>query len=643
MSVESIEKARQRARELQGQVRMEEAGGLDLTALPPRMPVINGAGPGDWLAEPSGLPPHCPVTPLGYDDNSVWYLSARGTVTQLKAMCGKGDIALLFAPCGNYPVWAWPRWEGRKGQKKEVRGNFDADEARKCLFHAAALAGPWDPLQSLRGRGAWMSDGETPHLVLHLGDRLLLPDGVRPPGIYGSHVYPGRPALAGPALPGTRAADRQAAAQRILAMLETWNWKRGRLDAQLMMGWLACAFIGGALRWRPYIFVAGDKGKGKSHLLDIVTAVLGGEGNVLRSEDATEPGIAQSLGYDSVPVILDELENEAEGSKAQNIIRMARRSASGSQRIRGGQDHRASSFIVRSCFLFAAINMPTLDTQDMSRIAMLSLGALKDRKGNPERPELDEAARLGPLLFAQVLDWCAAALAPDGGLKFDRVLRLMRDVLMREGGHDDRGADTFGFLMAGYWAALHRKMPSIGEAKALCQPLAVDRLAEYEAIEAQWRRCWNHLLGEQPRALERAAQTSVGAILRAWRAWDGSDPDSEGIDTAAARRALARVGLGLKIPRDHGLGSHYEAASLFVPISDPALSKLFENTRWKASSRECAGAWTAALREGPEDLIWPDRLSLGRTQKRGTCIRIAPLVGYPRLSDQWDADKDGEG
>jgi len=609
-------------------------------------PVLFGVEAGGWGGG-LRMPPHSPVVALGTDESGAYFLSARGTITKLPSKAGKGDIDFLFAPFGNYPVWAWPRWtKGKKGEKY-VQGNYNAEEARMALFAAAADAGPWDPIEQVRGRGAWLvpdASGGPPELVLHLGDRIERPDGEVMPGVIDDHVYPGRPRIPGPvpaSTPGLQGGS-DGPGQALFSMLTTWNWARNEkvcngipVDAALMMGWIACAFIGGSLRWRPFVFVTGDQGAGKSFLLEFVEAVLG-DGGLLKSEDATEAGIAQTLGFDALPVLLDEMENEADGRKAQNIVKMARRAASGSQRIRGGQDHTAASFLIRSCFLFAAINMPTMGPQDMARMAMLSLREIKGKRSGP-KPDLVRAAALGRALHRRIVDWCSQA-------RFHDVLETFRSRLISEGGHNDRGADTFGFLLTGYWCALHDDLPAIEDVDELIGSLHRDQLAEYEAIMPEWRSCFNHMMAKQPRALERQSCSSVGAILREFRAEPSlgeAEGPHDGIDAGQARRLLEKVGLTLKWEK--GQGRFYGNARLFVPLSDPATAQLFDRTKWGAQSDENPGGWCAALRGGPEEFVVAnDKARIGRIVRRGVSLKIAPLIGYQYGDDNWTQDEDGE-
>lgn len=604
------------------------ASDRDLRAISPHNPVFQGTGAGAWRGDPmlmreDGLPDGCPVEPLGHDEEFDYFLSARRTIARVRANAGKGDVERLFSPYGEYIVWAWPRVE-KNGQ---VKGNFAADEARRDLFKAASMAGPFDPQKRLRGRGAWRDDG-TGDLVLHLGTRLLTPHGVRDCGIYEGRAYPVGPELPQPA-PQSAIRGEDLPGKDMLNHLRTWNWQRKDVDARLMLGWIACAYVGGALDWRPYVFATGDAGAGKSTLVGFLVAALGGEDALLKPEDATEAGVAQTLGVDSVPVLLDEAENEADDKRADKLVKLARRAASGNQRLRGGADGKSTLSVIRSCFMFAAINMPSMGDQDMSRMAMLTMRPIPPGKRRIKPWNTAEVFELGRAVHRQVIDWFKFD-PKHASTGFDRVLDAFRTGLIEEAGHNDRGADTFGYLLAGFWCATEMREPDPEDISELVAPLHRDTLAELENVKPGWKKCFDFLMDTPAKALERQKNKSVRAILSDFR--HGRDPDPEEkwdmpAGDVLANRQLDLVGLRLKWrkgdPRD------FKHARLFVPNGNPKLAPLFDRTDWAASNASAPGSWMNALRGGPDQLVEAGK----HGDQRGTLIRIAEVLA-PSSEDE---------
>jgi len=167
--------------------------------------------------------------------------------------------------------------------------------------------------------------------------------------------------------------QEESPAQRILDDLQTWHWARPFLDPVLMLGWIATALMGGALRAQPIIFTTGGAGVGKSTLHELIKHTLNGA--VMSTVDTSAAGIYQQIKQDSLPIMVDELESKAGGTRAQSVIELARVAYTGGEIFRGGQDHEGTSFTMRSSFFFSAINPPPMQTQDKTRMAVMKMGA----------------------------------------------------------------------------------------------------------------------------------------------------------------------------------------------------------------------------------------------------------------------------
>ena len=156
--------------------------------------------PGKWLDyadRQTGLPPMCPVIPLGKNEDVYFFLNTLGAIECFKASSsGKGPIGSIFAGRSRYLEWAWPRFgKAAKGMPPPVTG-WDADDARQALQDACAFVGVFDDGDRVRGRGAWQDvDGG---LIYHAGDRVLFRGRWLPPGRHGEWVFPARPPMPRP-------------------------------------------------------------------------------------------------------------------------------------------------------------------------------------------------------------------------------------------------------------------------------------------------------------------------------------------------------------------------------------------------------------------------------------------------------------
>ena len=555
---------------------------------------LMGIPPSGWDPdqEEFGLPPHCPVRPLGRDGDEFFFLNASGGVSTLSpSASGKAYIDALFAGHWMYLVWAWGRVTyTNKGPIYQP--NYDAEKARVALFNAATFKGPWNMVDNVRGRGAWK--GDAGELVLHVGNQLMvkLMDAgavdlvVEPCGERKGKLYPMRPPTPRPA-EAEQPAGIESAGREALRLLKSWNWSRGELDAKLMLGWILAAMIGGALDWRATVFVTGDKATGKSTLQKVVAALLGDA--LIGAVETTAAGIYQILKNDSLPVAVDELEADSDMRKAKAVIELARVASSGGRMLRGGQDHHGRQFDLRSPFFFSSINAPSLQPQDRSRMALLELKTLNRMVSGPSL-DLGELRQMGTQLLRRVCDWWP---------RLDQLLLAFRRALMDEttGRHDGRGADTFGTLAAFAHIALSDDMPTEDELRQWARDLDARDLAEFESATPNWKLCLRHLLQAQPDSYRTYRHRSVGALLAAWKeATDKREADDEA-NIANLPRRLGNVGLGIVFSK--GKKGSWDGSWLFVPNDHNQLNAIFQDTKWQGL-RGSAGVWTGALRQAPQ-------------------------------------------
>jgi hypothetical protein len=85
-----------------------------------------------------------------------------------------------------------------------------------------------------------------------------------------------------------------------------WGWKRD-VDADIFLGWVAAAILGGFPAWRSHLYVYGSRGSGKSKLMEVAAGMLGEFGGSVLN-DATEAGIRQSRNNQARPILIDEFE-----------------------------------------------------------------------------------------------------------------------------------------------------------------------------------------------------------------------------------------------------------------------------------------------------------------------------------------------
>jgi hypothetical protein len=325
-------------------------------------------------------------------------------------------------------------------------------------------------------------------------------------------------------------------AQTLLATLQTWNFKRELLDPRFLLGGIGASLIGGALPWRANIWMTGGAGTGKSTLngMDGLLHQLFGEG-MHRSGSGTGASIRQTLKNSTVPVMLDEL--EADNPFIKQVIELARVASSGDTMTRGGQDHVAHEFTLRSLFWFSSILVPPLKDQDQSRLAMLEVLPLK--KGT--KP-LDLAAmnlpRMGRMLMRRMVDgWHRLA---DTKAKFHAALGMA--------GHNARACDQFSTLLACADVLIRDwdtedGLPDdeeVAQWAGLCHP---DNLAEVSDKVTDQESCLQHLLSS---AAPRSRGGDESEAISSW-ILSAIGTDEERANIAARRMAQ----LGLRVVNAH--------------------------------------------------------------------------------------------
>lgn len=561
----------------------------------------------------TGLPLDCPVVPLGAMDDQYHYLDARRqfrSLTDEKHVRGK--LLGLFTPRHDWLYARFPRYN----EKGEMTG-WRPEAVQEKLMAACSRRGLWSPRDRLRSAGSWTDIDR--RLVMHLGDSVLLSgaDGVQsvPPGVVAEMVYPAAEALPGPA-PFVHAPEGMGAGQELLRLLQQWNWRRKALDPWLMLGWVVAAFLGGALDFRPVVWVTGDKATGKSTLQDkVLTHVMGRW--LLRAADATAASLYQTKGNSSQPIAVDELEPEPEHeAKAAAVIKLARIAASGGKLRRGGQNGQASEYTIMCCFFFSSILIPPLTSADRSRLAELNLDELPpgiDLVVDP--PRLRE---VGQGLLQQSVD---------GWQRLPLVLDAYRKALKVQG-HTNRTADVFGTLLACAWLVLREGVPKQDDPLLLRQArgLNAHELAVLSGDRPDHEQCVYRLLATMADQYRSGTRRTIGQY-----AHDAAYcTDYETRETGAA----ALAGYGIKVKWDRGSPDETSQPWLAVANSNPVLAGVFSDTHWKQGGTGQPGGWVQALRRVPGAVVPPNGISIGGQLQRCTLLPMRVVLPEQKQAEE---------
>ena len=593
------------------------------------------------------FPPGCPVRPLGISSNIggsqlCFYLDVNGQLVGLEAgnRHGKNSLIALFGPASDwleasFPQWSAPKYEGRGKDRRMVAPSeiigFDQAEASRAMIEECARRGIFDPAGRMRGRGAHRHEANG--LIIHYGDKLLASrhkaDGAisgwqwHDAGLFDRHVYQAAPAVP---RPWHEEVDT-VPAEKLLGLLQRWNWRRPLMDPVFLLGWIAAAMVGGALDWRPNIWITGGRGTGKSSINgddQVIHQLLGDA--LFRTANASAAAIRQTLQNSTVPVIFDEIEASEDNRRVREVIELARISSSGGKAHRGSQDHNAKEFTLASCFMFSSILIPPLPAQDRSRLGILELepfkvGAEPPVLANYNLPEL------GRKLQRRMVDgW---PLLMETRAKFQAALSMA--------GHDARACMQFGTLMACAYRLLNDGVPGDEDVDAWVSKSRPDRMAEISEAESEEASCLAHILtspvqargGDEREALSSWVAAAVAGLVKPLDVY-ADDPGAEKYDKRLQQLGLKLVNASWKpeqrdvsgkVVRSGSWGtsiaSKDEPIYLAVAGKHRALDGVFQGTKWSG------GVWRQALeRYKPEGGIDGPKVKFNHTSQRAVLVPL---------------------
>lgn len=449
------------------------------------------------------------------------------------------------------------------------RDSFNARSAADAIMRACYRRGVFNP-DAMRGRGVWLDEGRR---IMHLGDRLLVDgivtalDGHRSPFIY-EQARPLDVALGEPLT--------DAECRRILAMCEAVAWAEPVRDGRLLAGWIISALIGGALAWRPHLWILAEGGSGKSWVMENIVRPLLGSLAIVMQGKTTEAGIRGELGHDARPVVFDEAETQSDIDRArmQQAIDLARQASSedGGAVVKGTKEGGSRRYVIRASFLFASINAGLTQAADESRFATLNMIG-----GSPDQFAALKTAHVEAMIpgVAGRLLGRALAMVPTIRANAD----LLADAIARTGA-GRRAGDTLGTLIACQMAMVDATQLTPASAQAYLDARDWLKAAAAEAkVSPEYERAVAHLMQcEGMRVIQggRTEALSVAELVSSCYALD-ADP---AVSPSEADRALRRMQM-----RVSGDG-------LFVGNRSKWVGEQFRNTPWGAG-------WSATLARIP--------------------------------------------
>lgn len=549
------------------------------------------------------LPVDCPVTPVGYNGTTCYYLNPhRQLIAMTKGQFGAEGLRLLF---GARQDWLWDAFP-KYNEKTGIQSGWKADQAAESLIKAATERGWFDEAEMIRGMGGWR--GNAGELILHCGSAVLVNGEAHSPGFVNGYLYSAGVASQKPIDPAETDDERRRqgeAIEKVLATFDSYNWLDGpgdagdidasearcfaadidgsghKLASLLLLGWLAGSRLGAALDFRSLMWITGDAGAGKTTLQRIIMAMTGKD--MVQSSDTTGAGVYSAVGHSSRPVMIDEAEPDPFKSKMKDLINLARQAATGGKIRRGSSNHQSVYFEAKSAFLFSSIIIPPMQAQDISRFCILDLGPLGKRK--PLALDPAQLAYAGRVMLRRLFD---------GWHRWEETLQAYRAALMEQG-HDPRGADQFGALLAACDLMRGDEIAHADTISALASALSAERMNDNNPREANSASMLNHLITVPLDVFRGGTRMTIGELVSIG-AGVSKPRDGEGSVTPKSCQDQLRAWSihidGFDAGGDPRRGS---SARVILPNKSTALAKLFAGSQWYAEGG-AAGGWAQAMR-----------------------------------------------
>jgi len=288
------------------------------------------------------------------------------------------------------------------------------------------------------------------------------------------------------------------------------------------------------------------------------------------------------VGHSSRPVMIDEAEPDPFKSKMKDLINLARQAATGGKIRRGSSNHQSVYFEAKSAFLFSSIIIPPMQAQDISRFCILDLGPLGKRK--PLALDPAQLAYAGRVMLRRLVD---------GWHRWEETLQAYRAALMEQG-HDPRGADQFGALLAACDLMRGSEIAHSDTIDAFARALSAERMNDANPREANSLSMLNHLITVPLDVFRGGTRMTIGELVSIAA---GVSKPRDG-DTAVTAKACQDQLRAWSIFIDgFGTGDARKGtgARVVLPNKSTALAKLFAGSQWYAEGG-AAGGWAQAMR-----------------------------------------------
>jgi len=363
------------------------------------------------------------ITCLGYNENNYYYTST--TFKQILSIPASAHSKSNFFSLAEQKYWAKRYgFEDENGRTIVSYDSISSDLMAKCRE-----VGVFNP-ENIRGVGIWKDDGQ---YVINDGEKIF-------PFKKTQYHYQVSPPINYDVSQEMTDED----AQKVVSSFSALKYKNPK-DAILLTAFIAQAQVFSILPWRFHVWLSGEKGTGKSKILEWTSGMIINPNMVINT---TVSGIIQNLRNDAKVTVYEEA--EAESGKMTQVIELARQmSTLGEFKVlRGSASGKVITNNTNTIFLFGSIQVTKLNAADRSRIFLIEMDKIVNQSQETYDTLCDNFRELSlnkNLLFARCFNNINVIIK-----NFENISKFLKKKI------EPRMADQIGMALSCY-SIMHTK------------------------------------------------------------------------------------------------------------------------------------------------------------------------------------------
>lgn len=466
------------------------------------------------------------------------------------------------------------RWEEffYDHDKKRV----DWDNATNYIMRQAANA-PFYYNTMIRGAGAWKDRGR---LVLNCGNKLIV-DG-KDHDLYdfdSDFIYEKKDMI-----PYTMHESFSISeSKELLNILGLIRFSHPA-DYLILAGWILLAPFGGALKWRPKVWISGPRGAGKTYIIDdIITPILGKNFGHIAPGTSSEAAIRRQAGTNSLPNIHDEMEsdNRMFAENINNILMFYRVGSSGDNGgiLKVSESGDIQKWISQCMALFASIGAAIKSGADKSRITVINMKSPKSGSLDNREERFKELSKKVEILTES---WSIGFNSRTLQIwpEVEKCIKVMVTVCSELLGTRREG-DQIGTLLAGAYMIDHDKAPIASEASEWVKALDIDNISSDKHTKLDEELVIDEILSHKIRIVENVNtyELSISNLLIYWFM---KNDVAMGIDSSLSdlNYGVNQIKISLT---EYGILPVKRKNKIYIQIakSHPKIKEILKNTPWQ--------------------------------------------------------------